>query len=92
MLWACDPSVGRFNVSHYCNPIVDQLLTEGLATTDRAARRRLYAEVQSIVLEDLPVAFLDFPKEQVALNQRVHNVFPNPLSVTANARVWWVDP
>lgn len=44
----------RANRSYYSNPRVDQLIEEGRRTLDQAARKKIYAEVQSILATDLP--------------------------------------
>ena len=40
---------------------------------------------------DLPSAILVFPKALAVVNKRVHNLFPNAVSVTFNAHQWWVN-
>jgi peptide/nickel transport system substrate-binding protein len=46
------------NRSYYSNPRVDRLIEEGRRTLDPEERRRVYAEVQSILARDLP--YIDF--------------------------------
>jgi peptide/nickel transport system substrate-binding protein len=46
------------NRGYYNNPRVDQLITQGRSTFDRAKRRPIYAEIQKIVQEDLPYVSL----------------------------------
>lgn len=40
------------NVWHYANPEVDELLKQGIATTDQAARKDIYFQVQAKLMED----------------------------------------
>ncbi|CAN5662141.1 peptide-binding protein [soil metagenome] len=40
------------NVWHYANPEVDELLEQGLATTDQAARTDIYKQIQQIIMGD----------------------------------------
>jgi peptide/nickel transport system substrate-binding protein len=42
------------NRGYYNNPRVDQLITQGRSTFDRAKRKQVYGEIQRIVQEDLP--------------------------------------
>ncbi|HYK01749.1 MAG TPA: ABC transporter substrate-binding protein [Thermoanaerobaculia bacterium] len=42
------------NRGYYSNPRVDQLITEGRSTFDRAKRKQAYGEIQRILQEDLP--------------------------------------
>lgn len=44
------------NSSRYSNPKVDELLAAGAQEPDAAKRTAIYAEIQSILAEDLPVA------------------------------------
>jgi len=90
-MWATDSYTGGFNMNRYSNPRVDQLLEEGLTTTDRSRRRDLYTQMQNLVLEDLPSPILDFPKQPAVVNARVHNLIPNAVDTTFNAHQWWVD-
>jgi len=43
------------NTMQYANPEVDKLLLEGATTTDMARRKTIYAQVQSIIRDDLPL-------------------------------------
>jgi peptide/nickel transport system substrate-binding protein len=87
-MWQTD---GGFNMNGYSNPEVDDLLAQALETTDQDERREIYTEMQNIVLDDLPSPILDFPQGIYGTNVRVHNLFPNAVSITINAHEWWVD-
>jgi peptide/nickel transport system substrate-binding protein len=96
--WGVDPhqesmwgTGGGFNMNEYSNPEVDDLLAQGLETTDQDERRELYLEMQNILLEDVPTVVLDFPQAIYGVNQRCHNIFPNDVYFTVNAHEWWVD-
>ena len=52
------PDKGGFNSGYYSNPKVDQLLDEARKTTDQAKRGKLYEQVQKIVHDDAPWAFI----------------------------------
>ena len=90
-MWSTAAYEGGFNMNKYSNPEVDRLLQEALQTTDQDERKQLYTEMQNILLDDLPSAVLDFPKDVSAFNKRVHNVFPNDIDDRFNAHQWWVD-
>jgi peptide/nickel transport system substrate-binding protein len=87
-MWHTD---GGFNDNNYSNPEVDDLLDQGLATTDQDERIEIYTEMQNILMEDLPTVILDFPQGIQGVNVRCHNVFPNAVSLPINAHEWWVD-
>ena len=52
------PDNGGFNSGYYSNPEVDKLLEEARRSTDQAERAKLYKEMQEIVHEDAPWAFI----------------------------------
>ncbi len=47
-------STSSGNAAGYNNPDVDQLIRDGIATTDQSARAEIYTRLQNILLEDLP--------------------------------------
>jgi peptide/nickel transport system substrate-binding protein len=51
-LFACDQVGKGFNWMHYCNAEVDQMVTEGNATSDAAKRQEIYAAAAKKVMED----------------------------------------
>jgi peptide/nickel transport system substrate-binding protein len=52
------PEEGGFNSGYYSNPAVDELLEEARQTTEMDERAALYREVQRIVHDDAPWAFI----------------------------------
>ena len=90
-MWSCSAYPSGFNMGKYCNPQVDKLLQEGLATTDHAKRKAIYTQMQNILMDDLPNAILVFPKSIAGVNKRVHNLFPNAVSIRYNSYQWWVN-
>ncbi len=52
------PEAGGFNSGYYSNPEVDRLLEQARTSVDQNERARLYREVQAIVYEDAPWAFI----------------------------------
>ncbi len=49
---------GGFNRGGYVNPAVDRLIEDGDATLDEAGRRRIYAQIQRLLAQDLPTISL----------------------------------
>lgn len=47
--------LGSTNRTYYANPRLDCLVDMGRQTADRQQRKRLYAEAQSVVAQDLPI-------------------------------------
>ncbi|WP_404420458.1 ABC transporter substrate-binding protein [Thalassospira australica] len=52
------PEKGGFNSGYYSNPEVDKLLEEARTSTDQDERAKLYREMQEIVYDDAPWAFI----------------------------------
>lgn len=62
------PPVG-FNRGYYSNPTVDRLIDEATISTTADGRRRLYAEAQRLIAEDMPYISLWY-KTNVAVAQQ----------------------
>ncbi|HET9016972.1 MAG TPA: peptide-binding protein [Thermomicrobiaceae bacterium] len=90
-MWDSTAYKGGFNMGKYSNAQVDQLLAQGLATTDQKQRTQIYAQMQNILMDDLPEAILFFPKGITAVNKRVHNLIPNAVDIPFDAEKWWVS-
>ncbi len=52
------PDKGGFNSGYYSNPEVDKLLEAARSSTGQAERAKLYREMQEIVYDDAPWAFI----------------------------------
>ncbi|WP_230374339.1 ABC transporter substrate-binding protein [Pontivivens ytuae] len=69
---------GSYNVGGYSNPALDALLEEGRSLFETEARQPIYAEVQAILNDDLPLIPL-FHKTQVSVgNGRVEGYRIHP--------------
>jgi peptide/nickel transport system substrate-binding protein len=66
------------NRGRYSNARVDALLAEASASSDRAARKKDYVEVQQILAEELPGIPLWYPNNEVVHTRRVVNVHLRP--------------
>jgi peptide/nickel transport system substrate-binding protein len=65
------PDKGGFNSGYYSNPKVDELLEAARRSTDQAERARLYQQMQEIVQEDAPWAFIANWKQNAVTSDRV---------------------
>lgn len=65
------PDAGGFNSGYYSNPEVDKLLEAARSATDQAERAALYKQMQEIVYEDAPWAFIANWKQNAATSDRV---------------------
>ncbi len=66
------------NYVQYQNPKIDELCAAGTATPDRAARKRIYDQIQAILLEDLPFAPIMTSTQVTGVRSLVKGYRPNP--------------
>jgi peptide/nickel transport system substrate-binding protein len=71
------PPAGN-NRGEYANAAMDTLLEEARRTVDRSARRRLYAEVQRLAADDLPVVPLWWTDNVVVKSRALTGFTPAP--------------
>lgn len=67
------PDAGGFNSGYYSNPEVDDLLTRARQSTDQDERAQLYKEMQAIVYEDAPWAFIANWQQNAVATEGVEN-------------------
>lgn len=67
---------GTVNHYMYSNPEVDRLMAEARATFDPTRRPQLYHKIQELIYDDVPVLWIFYNSEILAINKRVQN-FPN---------------
>ena len=67
------------NRGHYSNPAVDHLIDVGRNTTNLEARRAAYAQIQQILIQDLPYIHLWYMDNVAVHNKRIANLhlFPS---------------
>jgi peptide/nickel transport system substrate-binding protein len=66
------------NRGYYSNPKVDALIDQARREVDPAVRKRLYAELQAILAEELPSIDLWYLDNVLVHNKRVRNLQLNP--------------
>jgi peptide/nickel transport system substrate-binding protein len=86
-------SYGGQNYSKYCNPALDKLFAQELATTDTNARQQAFNQEHQIYLTEFPFATLYSPVDVAVAKTNVHNYLPGPMgaSETINVWQWWCD-
>ncbi|RTZ98931.1 MAG: ABC transporter substrate-binding protein, partial [Deltaproteobacteria bacterium] len=62
------------NTQNYVNPRVDELLAQAAVETDIARRKAIYAEFQKIVVDDVPIAYINTLPFHVAYDKRLKNI------------------
>ncbi len=71
-------SSGALNDGKYANPKVDALLDQTRTVQDVAGRRALYDQILEQTRQDLPIIYLDNPKNVVGMSARVTGLRPVP--------------
>ena len=66
------------NRTYYSNPRVDALIDQARGELDQNTRKRIYAEIQQIVAEDLPYINLWYYENVMVHTRRVRNLTLNP--------------
>ena len=69
------------NTCQYSNPRVDELFGAAAKSNDRNERQRLYTEVQQILAEDVPVAWLLELEYAISINRQMHDVVTTGLGM-----------
>ncbi|OZI29834.1 peptide ABC transporter substrate-binding protein [Bordetella genomosp. 10] len=80
------------NTSQYRNPKVDELFDKAATATSDAERQKLYSEVQQILVEDVPVAWIDDTNYITFLDKRVHNAITTGLGAIDSYADAWMEP
>jgi peptide/nickel transport system substrate-binding protein len=68
---------GAVNYSGYSNPQVDSLLAQAGATLDQSARKALYKQVQTILVQDMPYVPTAWYPNSLVIEKRYGNVDPS---------------
>lgn len=76
------------NYMRWCDATVDRLEREALAAQDRARRRRLYAQIERIVAQRVPILYLFDADYLYAYRRRLGGFAPNAFLPTWNAYAW----
>ncbi len=62
------------NTQNYSNPKIDELLAKAAVESDTVKRKALYAEFQKIVVDDIPIFFINVLPTHIAYNKGLRNV------------------
>ncbi|HEY7201686.1 MAG TPA: ABC transporter substrate-binding protein [Candidatus Dormibacteraeota bacterium] len=81
---------GGPNASPFKDSRVDALLADGATTFDRAKRAQIYAQVQDIVMDELPVAPLFFQKALLGVTRRVRGIKYSSIGGNSYYKDVWV--
>jgi peptide/nickel transport system substrate-binding protein len=80
------------NVMRWCDPVLDGLETQAIATPERMRRARVYAQIERRVAEAVPIIYLFNPSYSYAHRRALHGFAPNAFNPTWNAAGWKLTP
>ncbi|RXK02217.1 peptide ABC transporter substrate-binding protein [Arcobacter sp. CECT 8989] len=88
-LWHSDSDkLGRFNLTGYRNPTVDELIEKGSLTIEQKKLSLIYKKLFKIISDDLPYLFLYIPNSITVVNSEIKNVEPAFIGVMHNQKDW----
>ena len=79
------------NLSAYSNPRVDELIDQGMASTDIAERTEIYQEIQRILLQDLPWINLFVANQYEAMRSDVKGYVHIATGSNVALKQTWLD-
>ena len=92
-LLSCDqiPPKGS-NLNFYCNPALDALYTQELATADPGVRQQIFSQIHQIYLTEFPFIVLFGAPTISMVRKGTHNYqFSDVEGGTINIWQWWCD-
>jgi peptide/nickel transport system substrate-binding protein len=95
-LLACDqipPKGTKNNIAFYCNPALDSLYKQELATADPGLRQQIFHQIHDLYLTEFPFIVLYSPPDIAMVRKGTHNYLPGPIGAeeTINIWEWWCD-
>jgi peptide/nickel transport system substrate-binding protein len=81
----------RGNATRYSNPQVDKLILDGIATTDLESRKKIYLELQRILLDEVPWVNLYIANQFEAMKSYVKGYTHNPAGWNLAFKDVWLD-
>jgi ABC-type transport system substrate-binding protein len=76
------------NVDRYASPQMDAAQSLALSTFNQATRKRAYAKIEGLLVDDVPAIFLFYPKQRYAFAPELRNFTPNGIGEAWNAADW----
>jgi peptide/nickel transport system substrate-binding protein len=88
-IWSAD-QIPNLNHGAYRNTQLDALFQQGAREFDQDARKRIYQQIQQLLVEDQAAIFLFQNKSFVGVSNRIGGLRPSPLGLEWNIQDWYV--
>jgi peptide/nickel transport system substrate-binding protein len=79
------------NAVRYSNPKADDLIAQGVATTDQAKRKQIYQQLQQLLLDDVPWVNLYIANQFEAMKTYVKGYTHIPTGTNYTLKDVWLD-
>jgi peptide/nickel transport system substrate-binding protein len=80
------------NFTFYCNPALDALYKQELATAYAGVRQQIFHQIHQIYLTEFPFIVLYSPTDLSIVRKGTHNYQPSTIAAdTVNIWEWWCD-
>ncbi|MFT4977145.1 MAG: peptide/nickel transport system substrate-binding protein [Myxococcota bacterium] len=89
VIWTSGPEY-EFNFVTYKNERVDELIAQGLRTPDPAVAAPIWLEMQQLIYDDQPYAFLYWMDEIVGVHERFEDAKVNVSGALTDLHTWHV--
>ncbi|MGI8856004.1 MAG: ABC transporter substrate-binding protein [Thermomicrobiales bacterium] len=88
-LWY-ESSIPKLNFGAYINKQVEDLYKQAYTEFDREKQKVLYGQIQKILTDDEPYAFLYEALQFTGVNKRVGGITPTRLGIEYNLNKWYI--
>lgn len=83
---------GSLNLASYSNPEAEKLLETGRTTSNQDQRKQIYGELQKVLVDDMPTAFIAFGNTIYATSDKVTGIKPRAAPHEhggLTGELWW---
>ncbi|MDQ6603309.1 MAG: ABC transporter substrate-binding protein [Chloroflexota bacterium] len=88
-LWY-ESSIPKLNFGAYINKQVEDLYKQAYTEFDREKQKAIYGQIQKILTDDEPYAFLYEALQYTGVNKRVGGITPTRVGIEYNLNKWYI--
>jgi peptide/nickel transport system substrate-binding protein len=81
---------GSANRTSFCDPAIDQLIEQGVRTTDPATAKQTWARFTQELQQQQPITFLFWSEDLAGLGPRLQNVTMDARGKLVDVDRWWI--